>query len=1037
MTAEFPKTYNTHALEADIYDYWQKQRCFTACYARAGGLADKPLNAAAAAGRSGAEPEPYCMVIPPPNVTGRLHMGHALNGTLQDMIIRYQRMCGRDALWLPGTDHAGIATQTVVKKMLDERGIDYRNLGAEKFIEHVFAWKEKYGGHILEQFRHLGASCDWSRTRFTMDPEMAHAVMVAFTRLYNDGLIYKGNRIVNWCPVDQTALADDEVEHAANGEPGELHEICYPFAAGAGDDGMRGLIVATVRPETLFGDVAVAVHPEDTRYQKYIGKHLRLPFMERILPIIADAHVERSFGTGCLKVTSGHAKDDFAIAMRHGLPIVTVMDERAMMNAEVPEAFRGLTREACRTKVVAELKAQGLLVRSIPYNVRVGRSYRSKAIVEHRVSEQWFVKMKPLAERLLAAPDRIHFYPQRVEKQYHYWLENIEDWCISRQIWWGHRIPAWVHAQTGAIRVGVTAEAALNGINIAERTAWAQESDVLDTWFSSALWPLSTLGWPDEQAPDFKRYFPTATLSTAKDILFFWVARMALMSHYFTGKQPFKHVYIHPTILDSKGQTMSKSKGNGIDPNHIINGATVEEMKEPVLAARPGNAAVLLREIEAQYAEGFPGVGADALRYTLLYLLTSSQAVQLGMKDFLTLGRRFTTKFWNAARMVFLNIAAVDEHLTRAVGTDGMKWAAGFNGTNGISGLATEPMPADIAAQARWMENFLGPWSQWPLAEQWMELECYRTFRQLEQAYAQFDFSSMGAMVYQLVWTNFCDHYLELIKPCFRFSKAETEQGAETTASETRVVLSRLVFLVRLFMRLLLLLHPLLPFMSEYIWRELHAQLRARGFPFALAAADHHPLMETPFLRTADFQLALTGLNLSPTADVAEHELLQLFTVFKRMLSKLHALRKRYGVGARLLLRASADVPAGTPMAPSLTRAFAKQRQLLREWMYVEILSELPAQVLRQAVTIRDEAFTLQMDLAEHVDWGREAARLGNDERKWSAQLTHIEKRLANASFMAKARKELIAAEQAKTEQLRQELAAITAELKTVAARVH
>ena len=477
--------------------------------------------------RTGGDPErePFTIVIPPPNITGRLHMGHALNNTIQDVLIRYRRMEGRDALWVPGTDHAGISTQTVVRKHLDAQGVDYRALGRDAFIDRVWEWREEFGGVILEQLRKLGCSCDFRRTRFTMDEGLSRAVRTVFKALYDRGLIYRGKRVVNWCPVDRTALSDDEVETAPEGEPGHLWSIHYPLA----DAPRHRLTVATTRPETLFGDVAVAVHPEDPRYREFIGREVQLPLTGRVIPVIADSGVEREFGTGCLKITPAHDPHDFEIGERHGLEPLNVMNEDATLNDQAPEAFRGLDRYEARREAVAALEAAGLLEAVTPHQVPLGRAQRSGAPIEYRLSDQWFVRMRPLADRALrrsgfekgdegwrkVRDGELRFHPARWEQVYARWLIEIRDWTISRQIWWGHRIPAWHHRETGEVAVGVETPAEV----LADPGAWRQDDDVLDTWFSSWLWPMSTLGWPDA-TPDLARYYPTSVLSTDKGILF-------------------------------------------------------------------------------------------------------------------------------------------------------------------------------------------------------------------------------------------------------------------------------------------------------------------------------------------------------------------------------------------------------------------------------------------------------------------------------------------------------------------------------------
>ena len=553
--------------------------------------------------------EPYSIVIPPPNVTGALHMGHALNITLQDILCRHMRQMGRKVLWVPGTDHAGIATQNVVERMLAKEGTSRHELGREAFIERVWEWRKEYGGKILNQIRRLGASVDWTRERFTMDEGLSRAVREVFVRLYEEGLIYKGDYIINWCPRCQTALADLEVEHGPH--KGALHLISYPLAEGEGS-----VVVATTRPETMLGDTAVAVHPEDERYTHLVGKQVILPLTGRTIPVIADAYVDREFGTGCLKVTPAHDMNDFELGRRHGLEILAVMDGQGVMNASAGPAYQGLSREACREKVVADLRAGGYLVEIKEYEHNVGECYRCKTVVEPYVSPQWFVRAAPLARAARQAVEggRTRIFPGQWTATYYNWLDNIRDWCISRQIWWGHRIPAWTCQTCGQLIVArQDPEACPCGGTL------VQDPDVLDTWFSSALWPFSTLGWPDKTR-DLEAFYPTSVLVTAFDILFFWVARMMMMGLKFMDQVPFGHVYIHALVRDAEGKKMSKSTGNVIDPLVIMG-----------------------------------KFGTDALRFTLTAFAAMGRDIRLA-EERIEGYRHFVNKLWNAARFSLMNL---------------------------------------------------------------------------------------------------------------------------------------------------------------------------------------------------------------------------------------------------------------------------------------------------------------------------------------------------------------------------------------------
>ncbi|MBX6353409.1 MAG: valine--tRNA ligase [Thermoflavifilum sp.] len=588
---QMPSAYHPEQIEQDVYALWQ-----SGGYFRAGRDTSKP---------------PFSIVLPPPNVTGSLHLGHAWNNTLQDIIIRFKRMSGYDVLWLPGTDHAGIATQTRVEKTLrEEEGITRHQLGREKFVERVWAWKQRYGGVITDQIRRLGASCDWSRERFTMDEGLSRTVREVFVRLYEKGLIYRGNRIINWCPRCETALSDIEVEHRE--VAGTLYRVRYPRTDGQGD-----VVVATTRPETMFGDVAVAVHPADARYQALVGKTVRLPLTDREIPVIADEYVDPEFGTGCVKITPAHDPNDFEVGMRHQLDMPQCIDSEGRMTA-LAGAYQGLTREEARHRVVEDLERQGYLVQREEITHAVGHCSRCDTVVEPLLSLQWFVRMQPLAEPALAAArdGRLRFVPERFTKVFEHWLENVKDWCISRQLWWGHRIPAWYCDACGEITVARTdpdrcAHCGSDRIH--------QEEDVLDTWFSSALWPFSTMGWP-EQTPDLARYYPTNTLVTGYDILFFWVARMVFMALEFTGEVPFRDVVLHGLVRAADGRKMSKSLGNGVDPLDVID----------------------------KY-------GADALRFTLA-TGTTPGGDQRFQWERVEHARHFINKIWNASRFVLMNL---------------------------------------------------------------------------------------------------------------------------------------------------------------------------------------------------------------------------------------------------------------------------------------------------------------------------------------------------------------------------------------------
>lgn len=588
---ELDKTYSPSSTESRLYAMWESLGCFRA-----------PI-------RKGHKP--YVIMMPPPNVTGMLTLGHVLNNSLQDLLARWRRMCGDDVLWLPGTDHAGIATQIKVEDQLAKEGLSRHDLGREKLVERIWEWRENYGGIILQQLRKIGASCDWSRTRFTLDPELSRAVSEIFVRLYNKGLIYRGKRIVNWDPEKQTALSEEQVEY--KNIHSNLWHFKYPLSDGSGH-----LVVATTRPETMLGDTAVAIHPEDERYRHLHGKSVKLPLVGRLIPIVADEYVDREFGTGCVKVTPAHDPNDFEIALRHNLDFVVVIAPDGTMTDAVPVEFRGLDRNEARKRVVATLDAQGLLAQVLPYTHSVGHNERTGTVIEPLLSEQWFVRMKELAEPALAAvrEGKVQFHPPHWEKTYNHWLANVRDWCISRQIWWGHRIPLWTVKETGEIICSLddpSQDPKYSGLTL------EQDPDVVDTWFSSWLWPFSTLGWP-EQTDDLAHFFPTSTLITAPDIIFLWVARMIIASEEVFGVEPFKDVYFTGLVRDMQGRKMSKSLGNSPDPLEVVE-----------------------------------SYGADALRFTIISQTPRGGDIRFGV-ELCEHGRNFANKLWNATRFLLMNI---------------------------------------------------------------------------------------------------------------------------------------------------------------------------------------------------------------------------------------------------------------------------------------------------------------------------------------------------------------------------------------------
>ncbi|OPY67740.1 MAG: Valine--tRNA ligase [Syntrophorhabdaceae bacterium PtaU1.Bin034] len=692
------KVYDPKQVERKWYTYWKEKDYF-----RAESVSSKP---------------PFCIVIPPPNVTGVLHMGHALNNTLQDIIVRFKRMSGFNALWLPGTDHAGIATQNVVERELLKDGLRPEHIGRDAFIKKVWEWKEKSGGTIIEQLKRLGSSCDWSRERFTMDEGLSRAVREVFVRLFEEGLIYRGDYIINWCPRCKTALSDVEVEHEET--KGHLYYIRYPFADGGGH-----VVVATTRPETLLGDTAVAVNPNDPRYASLVGRQMILPLVNKKIPVIGDTYVDMEFGTGALKITPGHDFNDFEIGKKHHLEVIKVIDDDGRMNDRAFQ-YKGLDRFEARDRMIEDLRTAGLLEKIEDYPLVVGRCYRCKTVVEPIVSLQWFVRMKPLAEPAIQAvrDHRVRIIPEMWEKVYFEWMENIKDWCISRQIWWGHRIPVWYCDACNEFYVSredITSCRTCGG-------PVRQESDVLDTWFSSGLWPFSTLGWPDE-TDDLKTFYPTSLLITGFDILFFWVARMIMMGLHFRNDVPFREVYIHALVRDAEGKKMSKSKGNVIDPLLMID----------------------------KY-------GTDAFRFTFAMLAAQGRDVLLS-EERIEGTRNFVNKIWNASRLT----ATLLENVT---------FEPGYK-------------PSSF------------------LPDRWIRSRLQQVAKEVAEAIDAYRFSDAAHTLYSFVWHEFCDWYLELIKPNL-YGKVTAFDAGVTAAN-----------LHATFIDMLKLLHPFMPFVTEEIYQRM------------------------------------------------------------------------------------------------------------------------------------------------------------------------------------------------------------------------
>lgn len=810
--------------------------------------------------------KPYSIVIPPPNVTGKLHLGHAWDTTLQDIIIRQKRMQGFDTLWLPGMDHAGIATQAKVEEKLREQGISRYDLGREKFVEEVWSWKEEYADHIREQWAKMGLSLDYSRERFTLDDGLSEAVRKVFVTMYNKNLIYRGEYIINWDPQARTALSDIEVIH--KDIEGAFYHMSYPLADGSGV-----VEIATTRPETMLGDTAVAVHPEDERYQALIGKMVALPLVNKEIPIIADDYVEREFGTGVVKITPAHDPNDFEVGNRHDLPRVNVMNDDGTMN-ELAGIYAGLDRFAARKQIIKDLEAMGRLVKIEKMVHSVGHSERTGVVVEPRLSTQWFVNMAPLAKESIenqASDNAVEFYPPRFNQTFLRWMENIHDWVISRQLWWGHQIPAWYHKETGEVYVGMEAPA--------DHENWQQDPDVLDTWFSSALWPFSTMGWPDENSEDYQRYFPNNTLVTGYDIIAFWVSRMIFQSLEFTGERPFDNVLIHGLIRAEDGRKMSKSLGNGIDPMEIID----------------------------QY-------GADALRWFLSNGSSPGQDMRFSYEK-MDAAWNFINKIWNASRFVLMN----------------------------VEGLMLE----DLSLQG-----------EKTVADRWILSRLNETIEKVTNLFERFEFGEAGRQLYNFIWDDFCDWYIEMSK--------ETLYGEDETAK----MMNKSV-LVHVLDQSLRLLHPIMPFVTEEIWGNLPHQ----GDSLVVA---QYPTVEAKWID----ETATTGME-----------------TLKELIRSVRNIR------------AEVNTPLSKKITLLIHTSDAEIDQFLKENInYIErfcnpeelvIANQIDAPELAMSAILTGA--TIYLPLADLINIDEEIERLTKELAKWTQEVKRVQGKLANERFVANA----------------------------------
>ena len=913
---EQSKGYDPTEVEGRWYPFWLEKGYF-----RAEATSDKP---------------PFCIVLPPPNVTGSLHLGHALAATIQDILTRWKRMSGYNCLWLPGTDHAGIATQMIVEKELKKTEKKSRHdLGRSAFLERVWLWKERYGARIGEQHKVLGASLDWSRERFTLDDGLSQAVREVFVRLYEEKLIYRAQKLINWCPSCHTALSDLEVEHEEKN--GSLWYVRYPVVGTE-----RFLTVATTRPETMLGDTAVAVHPEDPRYQDLIGKSVRLPLVGREVPIVGDAElVSMEFGTGAVKVTPAHDFNDYQVGLRHQLPMISILDENARMNSEAG-AYAGLDRYEARTQVVADLTEQGFLEKEEPHALSVGTCQRCNSVVEPRLSPQWFVKIEPLAKPAIEAVEqgRTKFVPESWTQTYFQWMRNIHDWCISRQLWWGHQIPAW-YCLSCSPRLGDDTDLPLDsptvrigGIDHARATPivarhaptqcaqcggnqFEQDPDVLDTWFSSGLWPFSTLGWP-EQTPELKTFYPTSVMETGHDIIFFWVARMMMMGLHFMGEVPFKTVYLHAMVRDEKGDKMSKTKGNVIDPLDVIRGQTADALPP---------------SLRNKFPQGMPAFGADALRFTLVALTQQGRDIKLST-DRLGGYKAFVNKLFNATRFALMNMG-------------------------------------DFQADARPLHD-----RPLTLADRWILSRLNRAITQTQVALESYSFSDAASTLYQFLWGEFCDWYIELSKPSL--------YGEDVTAKDT----TRAVLVYSLD-QVLRLLHPFMPFITEELWQKLPIPRRVES------------------IMVSEFPQAVAALD-DPDAEAE----------MGPIVAAIEGIRTIRGESN---LAPSAKVKAVIQSGSEQTRA------ILERWrgylMPLAGLSELtvsgPGAKPAQAATWVSAEMELFVPLAGLIDFDEERGRLAKEIAKVDGDLAGLLRKLENPNFVAKAPPEVVVKDRARVEELR------------------
>jgi valyl-tRNA synthetase len=921
-------SFDPHGIEQTLYDEWENAGYF----------------APSGNGR------PYCIVIPPPNVTGSLHMGHAFQHTLMDALIRYRRMKGDRVLWQMGTDHAGIATQMLVERQLNAEGKTRYDIGREAFVERVWQWRAQSGDSISRQLRRMGSSLDWSRDRFTMDDGFSHAVQEVFVRLFDEGLIYRGQRLVNWDPQLQTAISDLEVEN--DEEQGQLWHFRYPLAGGAVTaDGKNYLVVATTRPETMLGDTAVAVHPRDERYRGLVGKSVRLPLVGREIPIIADDYVDPEFGTGCVKITPAHDFNDHEVGARHQLPLINVFKPDATLNDEAPLAYRGLDRFEARKRIVTDLDDQGLLDRVVDHRLVVPRGDRSGAVVEPLLTDQWFVAVDALAKPAIAAVENgdVEFVPKQYENVYFSWMRNIQDWCISRQQWWGHRIPAYYDEQ-GKVYVGRSEQEVRAKHGIGAQVKLTQDPDVLETWFSSSLWSFATLGWP-EQTEELGLYHPTDVLVTGHDIIFFWVARMIMMSLKFTGEVPFHKVYIHGLVRDADGQKMSKTKGNGLDPLDLIDGIDLEALvqKRTENLTQPQMAPRIEKQTRKDFPNGIPSYGTDALRFTYCALATTGRDVRFDLHR-VDGYRNFCNKLWNAARFVLMNCNDAD-----------------------LSGETT-----------------------FSLADRWILSRTHHLLRASERAIETYRFDLYAAAVYDFAWHEYCDWYLELTKPVLW----NEQSSAAVLCGTRRTLLTVLDALLRT-------AHPIMPFITEAIWREAAP----------LLGNEQKTIMLQPFPEAVEFAA-------DAEADAAVDWLKGVIVGVRNIRGEANVKPKQL---VNVLLQGGAE--------RDRTLADATE-ELFRRLAGIETVTWLepgdapPANALALVGELK-----VMVPLAGLIDLGAERARLEKEVARREQELERLTVKLAKPEFVDRAPEAVVAKERQKQADAEAALATLRAQLASIGVR--